>query len=309
MTTRTPTPPVALTIAGSDSGGGAGIQADLRAFAATGAFGTSVVTAITAQNTRGVTDVHVVPRATVATQLDAVLDDFPVGAVKTGMLATSDLVGLVADAAAAGRLPRLVVDPVLVSATGHRLLDEDALATYRDRLLPHAAVVTPNLPEASALLDRPVVDLDDARTAAADLADTGARVVVVKGGHLDADEAVDVVIVAGEEHLLSAPRVATANLHGTGCTFAAATAGALACGLDELAAVAHAKAYVTRCIERAADWRLGGGAGPLDHLGPAPESGRPTLVAGERPTPAADGSPAVPAGGSPAGQAGGNGPV
>jgi len=150
-------------------------------------------------------------------------------------------------------------------------------------------VVTPNLPEASALLGRPVVDLDDARAAAADLADTGARVVVVKGGHLDTDVAVDVVVVAGEEHLLSAPRIATRNLHGTGCTFAAATAAALACGADEVTAVSRAKEYVTRCIERAADWRLGGGAGPLDHLGPTPESGRPTRGASERPTVQADG--------------------
>ncbi|MFA9429961.1 bifunctional hydroxymethylpyrimidine kinase/phosphomethylpyrimidine kinase [Egicoccus sp. AB-alg2] len=267
MTDRTPTPAVALTIAGSDSGGGAGLQADLRAFAAMGTFGASVVTAVTAQNTRAVTDVHVVPAQVVRAQLDAVLDDLPVAAVKTGMLATSELVALVADQAAAGRLPQLVVDPVLVSATGHRLLEPDAVATYRERLLPHAAVVTPNLPEAAALLERAVDDLDAARAAARDLAATGAGVVVVKGGHLDGGEAVDVVIAGGEEHLLSAPRIPTANLHGTGCTFAAATAAGLASGLPPLRAVERAKSYVTGCIARAADWRLGAGAGPLDHLG------------------------------------------
>ena len=196
------TPHVALTIAGSDSGGGAGIQADLRAFGQFGVFGASVITAVTAQNTVGVTDVHVIPAATVTAQIDAVLDDLPVAAVKTGMLATAELVELVAARAAAGELPNLVVDPVLVSATGHRLLEDSALAAYRDLLLPHATIATPNLDEAAALLGRPLRTLDDARAAAHALADLGTRVVVVKGGHLEGPHAVDVVVVDGDDHEL-----------------------------------------------------------------------------------------------------------
>jgi hydroxymethylpyrimidine/phosphomethylpyrimidine kinase len=261
------TPPVALTIAGSDSGGGAGIQADLRAFGQLGAFGASVVTAVTAQNTLAVTDVHVIPAATVAAQLAAVLDDLPVAAVKTGMLATAELVELVASHAAAGRLPQLVVDPVLASATGHRLLEEDAISFYRERLLPHALVTTPNLTEAGLLLGRDLHDLDDARAAAAELADEGARVVVVKGGHLSGPRSVDIVVTGGEVHELAADRIETPNTHGTGCTFAAACAAGLAAGLDVLPALEQAKRYVTSCIAGAADWTLGAGCGPLDHLG------------------------------------------
>ena len=261
-------PPVALTIAGSDSGGGAGIQADLRAFGQMGAFGASVITAVTAQNTVGVTDVHVVPAATVTAQLDAVLDDLPVAAVKTGMLATSSLVALVADRAAAGALPRLVVDPVLVSATGHRLLEADALAVYRERLLPHALIATPNLEEAAVLVGRTLTTTEHAREAARELASLGTRYVVVKGGHLEGEHAVDVIATRhGDEHELTATRIDTDNTHGTGCTFASAAAPGLAAGLDPLAALEQAKRYVTRCIAGAANWRLGAGNGPLDHLG------------------------------------------
>ena len=264
------TPNVALTIAGSDSGGGAGIQADLRAFGRFGVFGTSAITAVTAQNTVGVTDVHVIPAATVTAQIDAVLGDFPVGAVKTGMLATTELVALVAARAAAGELPNLVVDPVLVSATGHRLLEEGALAAYRDLLLPHATIATPNLEEAAVLVRRPLRTLDDARAAAHELADLGTRLVVVKGGHLEGPRAVDVIVVDGVDHHLSAGRIDTANTHGTGCTFAAAAAAGLANGLDPLDALADAKRYVTSAIAGAATWQLGAGNGPLDHLGFGP---------------------------------------
>ncbi|CAN5495473.1 bifunctional hydroxymethylpyrimidine kinase/phosphomethylpyrimidine kinase [soil metagenome] len=261
------TPNVALTIAGSDSGGGAGIQADLRAFGQFGVFGTSVITAVTAQNTVGVTDVHVIPAATVTTQIDAVLGDLPVRAVKTGMLATAELVELVAARAAAGELPNLVVDPVLVSATGHRLLEEGALAAYLDLLLPHATIATPNLEEAAVLVGRPLRTLDDARAAAHELAELGPQLVVVKGGHLEGPEAVDVIVAAGEEHELRADRIATSNTHGTGCTFAAAAAAGLANGAEPLDALAGAKRYVTGAIAGAASWRLGAGNGPLDHLG------------------------------------------
>ncbi|MCC5947130.1 MAG: bifunctional hydroxymethylpyrimidine kinase/phosphomethylpyrimidine kinase [Nitriliruptoraceae bacterium] len=260
-------PAVALTIAGSDSGGGAGIQADLRAFGQMGAFGTSVITAVTAQNTVGVHDVHVVPTATVAAQLDAVLGDLPVAAVKTGMLATAELVALVGARAAAGALPNLVVDPVLVSATGHRLLEQDAIEVYRTALLPHAVVATPNLEEAAVLVGRRLHTLEDARDAAHELAALGTPVVVVKGGHLAGGEAVDVIVIDGELHELAAARIDTPNTHGTGCTFAAATAGAIATGHTPLEALERAKAYVTGCIAGAAGWRLGAGNGPLDHLG------------------------------------------
>jgi hydroxymethylpyrimidine/phosphomethylpyrimidine kinase len=273
------TPPVALTIAGSDSGGGAGIQADLRAFAAFGVFGTSVLTATTAQSTVGVTDVHVLPPGHVDAQLDAVLDDLPVAAVKTGMLATAELVELVGERARAGQLPRLVVDPVLVSATGHRLLEPDAVEVYLRRLLPHALVVTPNLVEAGVLVGRELTDDRDVVDAATELAATGAEVVVVKGGHRSGARAVDVVVSGGEVHELDAPRVATDNVHGTGCTLAAAVAARLALGEPPLAAVAEAKRYVTRAIEGAAAWRLGRGPGPLDHLGF--ELAGPAFVDGE----------------------------
>lgn len=260
-------PAVALTIAGSDSGGGAGIQADLRAFGQMGVFGASVITAVTAQNTVGVRDVHVIPAATVAAQLEAVLEDLPVAAVKTGMLATAELVALVGAEARAGRLPNLVVDPVLISATGHRLLDTDAIEVYRAALLPHATVATPNLEEAAVLVGRELHNLDDARAAAEELAALGTEVVVVKGGHLTGADAIDVVMVGGERHELRAARITTPNTHGTGCTFAAATAGGLAAGRPPLEALSAAKDYVTAAIAGAKDWRLGRGNGPLDHLG------------------------------------------
>ena len=264
------TPPVALTIAGSDSGGGAGLQADLKTFAARGVFGTSVVTAVTAQNTTGVTDVHVVPAASVDAQLTAVLIDLPVAAVKTGMLATAELVSLVAERAAAGELSNLVVDPVLVSATGHRLLEDEAVAVYREELFPHAMIVTPNLREAGVLVGRELATTDDARTAARELAGLGPAVVVVKGGHGDGPIAVDVVVTAEGEHELTAERIATGNDHGTGCTFASATAAGLATGHDPVTALQEAKRYVTGCIAGSAAWELGRGHGPLDHLGFTP---------------------------------------
>lgn len=260
-------PPVALTIAGSDSGGGAGLQADLRAFAALGAFGTSVVTAVTAQNTTAVTDVHVIPAATVDAQLAAVLGDLPVAGVKTGMLATAELVRLVADHAARGVLPNLVVDPVLVSSTGHRLLQDDAIDTYREHLLPHAAVATPNLVEAGVLVDRELRTHEDAEEAAHEIAGLGPAIVVVKGGHTADDRALDIVVHGEEVERLDAARIDTVNTHGTGCTFAAATAAGLATGIDALDAIRQAKRYVTACIAGGARWRLGAGHGPLDHLG------------------------------------------
>ena len=264
------TPAVALTIAGSDSGGGAGIQADLVTFAALGVHGASAVTALTAQNTLAVSGVHVPPVEFLRAQLDAVLADLPVAAVKTGMLATEEVVLAVAEYAAAGRLPNLVVDPVLVSSTGARLLDAGAETAYREGLFPHALVVTPNTREAQALLGARVESLDDARQAARKLAEWGPQWVVVKGGHLVADGgACDVVVESetGDVTELCLPRIDTPNDHGTGCSFGAATAAGLARGLPALEALEAAKRFVHEGLERSAGWALGGGHGPVGKLG------------------------------------------
>jgi hydroxymethylpyrimidine/phosphomethylpyrimidine kinase len=257
-------PPVALTIAGSDSGGGAGIQADLRTFAALGVFATTAITAVTAQNTVGVHRVDVLDLATVDAQIDAVLSDLGPSAVKTGMLATAAIVDLVAGRAST--LPQLVVDPVMVASSGDRLLDPDAEIAYRDRLLPQALVATPNLLEAGALVGRELGDVEDMHGAAAELAERGAEWVVVKGGHL-AGAADDVVHHRGHSFVLRSARVDTGNNHGTGCSFAAAVAAGLASGLEPEIAIRRAKDFVTRGIIGATRWRLGAGHGPIDHFG------------------------------------------
>ncbi|TDC72123.1 bifunctional hydroxymethylpyrimidine kinase/phosphomethylpyrimidine kinase [Micromonospora sp. KC606] len=258
------TPTTVLTIAGSDSGAGAGIQADLKVFAALGAYGTSVITAITAQNTRGVDAVLPLPPGTVADQLDSVLVDFTVRAVKTGMLGSPAVADTVAEAAKAGRLPHLVVDPVLVATSGHAL----GVVAAVERLLPYAEVATPNRAEAAALTGRPVTTVEEMVGAARALAAAGPAWVVVTGGDVDADgEAVDVLCGGGTTTLLRAPRVATRHQHGTGCSFSAAVAVRLAAGDPVPAAVAAAKEYVTRALTGARDWELGAGHGPLDHFG------------------------------------------
>jgi hydroxymethylpyrimidine/phosphomethylpyrimidine kinase len=272
-------PPVALTIAGSDSGGGAGIQADLKTFAACGVYGASAITALTAQNTRGVWGVHTVPVDFVRAQVEAVLDDLAVAATKTGMLATPDVVAAVAELAEQGRLPHLVVDPVMVASSGDRLLEQAAEDLYRDALLPHAAVVTPNLHEAAVLLGEEITTLAAQHEAARALGRFCPGVVVVKGGHRTKGTehvAIDVVWDGHTTTELSAPRVDTMNNHGTGCTFSAAIAAALASGATHGEAVERAKAFVTRAISDAADWRLGGGHGPLDHFGHGRLDGQPT---------------------------------
>jgi hydroxymethylpyrimidine/phosphomethylpyrimidine kinase len=259
-------PPVALTIAGSDSGGGAGIQADLKSFAANGAFGTTAVTALTAQNSVGVTGVAVTAPAFVDAQIAAVLDDLPVAAVKTGMLATRAIIGVVAARAAAGDLPNLVVDPVMVASSGGRLLDEDAETAYLEELFPHAVVITPNMSEAGLLVGRRLTTVDDMRAAARTLHGTGARYVLVKGGHLTGD-AVDVLDDGSTAIELRGPRVTSANVHGTGCSLSAAIAARLAGGATVVDAVRGAKDYVATAIAGAAGWRLGAGHGPIDHFG------------------------------------------
>ncbi|MDP8959130.1 MAG: bifunctional hydroxymethylpyrimidine kinase/phosphomethylpyrimidine kinase [Actinomycetota bacterium] len=262
------TPPVALTIAGSDSGGGAGIQADLLTFAAFGVHGTTAITALTAQNTVGVQGIHAVPAAFVDAQIGALLSDLVPQAAKTGMLATAEVIEVVAERAAAGDLPNLVVDPVMVAASGDRLLDPDAEQAYAQLLFPHAAVITPNLREAGVLVSRELRSLEDMEEAARELAETGAGHVVVKGGHLDAgQDAVDVLFDGARVTHLRAPRVETHNVHGTGCTFASAIAAGLALGLEPLEAMRGAKEYLTGALYGSAGWKLGAGRGPVDHLG------------------------------------------
>lgn len=256
-------PKVALTIAGSDSGGGAGIQADLRTFAAHGVHGTSAITAVTAQNSVAVTDwVALEPRMVVA-QIEAVASDMPVAAVKTGMLANAAILAAVADAVRRLKLHHLVVDPVMVAKSGDRLLDASAEDAYARQLFPLATLVTPNLAEAEALLGRRVRDLASMRAAARALRDTGPSAVLVKGGHLEGDP-VDVLWDGRDMLELPGPRIATRNTHGTGCTYSAAIAARLALGASLADAVRGAKEYLTEAIRRS--YSVGAGHGPVDHL-------------------------------------------
>lgn len=257
----------ALTIAGSDSGGGAGIQADLKTFAARGVYGMSALTAITAQNTRGVSSVFELPAEMVAAQIDAVMDDLGADAWKTGMLSSAPIVALVADRARRYRVERLVVDPVMVAKSGDPLLDPDARATLTSELLPLAFVVTPNRQEAEILTGIPIRSVRDAAVAAQALCSKGARAAIVKGGHLpDENRAIDVLFDGQEIIELAEQRIETVNTHGTGCTFAAAIAAELAKGRDLIAAARSAKAYLTAALRAAIDLRYGEGQGPVDHF-------------------------------------------
>ncbi|HXF52473.1 MAG TPA: bifunctional hydroxymethylpyrimidine kinase/phosphomethylpyrimidine kinase [Dehalococcoidia bacterium] len=255
--------PRALTIAGSDSGGGAGIQADLKTFAALGVYGASAITALTAQNTLGVTAIHEAPASFVAEQIDAVMADIGADAWKTGMLANAEIVEVVADRAARWEVTNLVVDPVMISKSGHRLLREDAIEAYRRLLIPRALVVTPNTHEAAALVGRPVETWDDVREAARALVEMGARIAVVTGGDR-AGPATDLYYDGSGFHEFAAGRVDTTNDHGTGCTFASAIAAALARGEEPKKAVALAKSYVTKALQAA--YPVGRGHGPVHHF-------------------------------------------
>ena len=255
--------PVALTIAGSDSGGGAGIQADLKTFAALGIHGTSAITAITAQNTVAVTEILELPVAMVRAQIDAIVEDLGVQAAKTGMLSSAEIIETVAAAIQAHRIGNLVVDPVMVAKGGARLLRKDAVDALRTRLLPLAAMLTPNLPEVEVLLGRRVTTLDERRQAARDLLALGPRAVVVKGGHAGGD-AIDVYWDGATLEELPAERIATANTHGSGCVFSAAIAAGLAQGLDSLTAVRAAKEFITGAIELSLE--LGHGHGPVNPM-------------------------------------------
>lgn len=254
----------ALTIAGSDSGGGAGIQADLKTFAAHGVYGTSAVTAITAQNTVGVAAVFPLPIDLVEAQIDAIASDIGVDAAKTGMLATAETVERVAAAVQRLAIPFLVVDPVMIAKSGDRLLDESAVSAIRTSLLPRAYVVMPNRMEAEVLAGMSIDSLEDARTAARRIIDFGAAAVIVKGGHLPTEEVVDVLFDGEAFREFSGPRVVSRNTHGTGCTFAAAVAANLALGLALEEATDRAKRYVTGAIRQGI--ALGRGHGPLDHF-------------------------------------------
>jgi hydroxymethylpyrimidine/phosphomethylpyrimidine kinase len=255
--------PVALTIAGSDSGGGAGIQADLKTFAALGVHGASAVTAITAQNTVTVTAIEELPVALIRAQIDAVVEDLGVQAAKTGMLSSAEIIVAVAGAVADHGIENLVVDPVMVAKGGARLLRADAVEALREVLLPLATVITPNLPEVAALLGRRVATIAERRQAARDLLRLGPRAVVVKGGHADGD-AVDIYWDGETWDELSAERFRTDNTHGSGCVFSAAIAAGLARGLAPLAAVREAKEFITGAIRHSLD--LGHGHGPVNPM-------------------------------------------
>ena len=254
----------ALTVAGSDSGGGAGIQADLKTFGALGVFGTSAITAVTAQNTVGVRRIQEIDPDVVAAQIDAVAEDIGMDAVKTGMLASNAIIEAVAAAFRRHRVPNLVVDPVMISKSGARLLKEDALTTLKTKLLPLAEIVTPNIPEAEVLSGRAIADAEALRDAAKRIADLGARRVVIKGGHAEGPNVVDLYFDGERFEEFKAERIATRSTHGTGCTYSAAIAAYLAHGLPPLEAVARAKEFLVAALRSAPE--IGKGIGPVDHF-------------------------------------------
>ena len=255
--------PKALTVAGSDSGGGAGIQADLKTFAALGVYGTSALTAVTAQNTQEVVAIAEVPEEVVAAQIDAVLEDIGTDAAKTGMLSSAAIIATVADRLEAWGVANLVVDPVMVAKSGDRLLQIDAIDELKKSLLPLSLVVTPNLPEAEVLSGMTIHTEADARQAAAAIAGLGPRYVVVKGGHRR-DAPIDIVFDGRDYVELHAERIETTNTHGTGCTLAAAIAAYLARGATPLDAIAAAKEFVTAALR--SSYRIGNGHSPVNHF-------------------------------------------
>ena len=257
-----------LTIAGSDCSGGAGIQADLKTFAANGCYGMSVITALTAQNTQGVTGIHPVPVDFVARQLDAVLADVGADAVKIGMLYSPELIETVARKLREYRISRIVLDPVMVAQSGDKLLRDDAVEALKTHLIPMAEIVTPNLPEAEVLLGRKISALDEMPGAATDLAQLGCRNVLVKGGHLEGEASDDCLYLATEKRLVHLPgaRIETRNNHGTGCTLSSAIAAFLARDFEMEEAVRRAKAYVAATIQTGAAYRIGHGHGPVHHF-------------------------------------------
>jgi hydroxymethylpyrimidine/phosphomethylpyrimidine kinase len=262
---------IAVTIAGSDSSGGAGIQADLKTFAALGVYGASVITALTAQNTRGVSAIHDVPGDFIAAQIDAVFSDLAVDAVKIGMLSRSETIAAVAAGLVRHRAKNIVLDPVMIATSGDRLLAQDAVEALRSELIPRALLVTPNLPEAAALTGASVARNEmEMEVQAREILALGARNVLIKGGHGSGDDSIDLLIgqnqKVGEVIRLTAKRVETSNTHGTGCTLSSAVAAGLARGLDLVAAAREAKSYVTAAIAAADKLKIGHGHGPLHHF-------------------------------------------
>lgn len=257
----------ALTIAGSDSGGGAGIQADLKTFAALGCYGMSVITALTAQNTEAVTGIMPVPPAFIAKQLEAVLSDIGTDAVKIGMLHSAEVIEQVAKTLVQFGVNTIVLDPVMVAKSGDKLLQDEAVDALKTYLLPISSVITPNLPETSVLLGRPVETLADMQQAAIDLAKICPGAILVKGGHLPSAESTDLLYrSASDQHWFPTSRIQTRNSHGTGCTLSSAIAAGLARGLSVVDAVAAAKDYLTQALRAGAAYELGHGHGPVHHF-------------------------------------------
>ena len=254
--------PIVLTIAGSDAGGGAGVQADIKAIVANGGYPASVITAVTAQNTREVRGAEEVGPAMIRAQIDALFDDLEIGAVKTGMLASRSVIRVVAERLRERRPPCLVCDPVMVAKSGDALLSLDAVDALLTEIAPIATLLTPNTEEARALTDIEIVDVDDAERAGRRLVELGGAAVLVKGGHLRGDRAVDVLVTANEVHRFDAPRIDSRHTHGTGCTYASAIATHLAHGAALVEAVGRSKEFVTRAIE--AGLAVGRGTGPVD---------------------------------------------
>lgn len=272
MSSTTPrTAPIALTIAGSDSGGGAGIQADLKTFEAFGVFGTTAITAVTAQNTLGVAAAAALDPSLVAAQIRAVAEDLPPDAAKTGMLANAEIVGAVAAAVEEHAIGPLVVDPVMIATSGDPLLEPAAVEVLASALLPLARLVTPNIPEAELLVGRPIRNLDDMREAAVRIVEMGAGAALVKGGHLEGDEIHDVLWDGRRETIRRSSRIPRRDTHGTGCTLSAAATAGLALGLELSDAVARGLDYTRRAIEAAPG--LGRGRGPLGHRAATPRTG------------------------------------
>ena len=259
--------PVALTIAGSDSSGGAGIQADLKTFAALGVFGASVITALTAQNTKGVSGIHPVPADFVTAQIDAVFGDLEVKAVKIGMLAQVATIDAVVAGLARWSPRHVVLDPVMVATSGDRLLAADAVGALRTRLIPRASLITPNLPEAAALLEEPVAKSEaDIEGQGRRLLSMGCPAVLIKGGHGEGAESIDYLVNGHGTIALAAPRIATNNTHGTGCSLSSASAAGLAGGKDLETAIRDAKAWVSAAIAAADRLGVGHGNGPIHHF-------------------------------------------
>lgn len=261
------TTPIALTIAGSDSSGGAGIQADLKTFAALGVYGASAITALTAQNTRGVTGIHAVPADFVTAQIDAVFSDLDVGAVKIGMVAQAATIDAIAAALSRWAPRHVVLDPVMVATSGDRLLAAEAVEALRKKLMPLASLITPNLPEAAALLDEPVAANEaEIESQGRRLLGLGCRAVLIKGGHGEGAESIDYLVDSRTTIALAAPRLATSNTHGTGCSLSSAVAAGLAKGEDIGRAVQSAKAWISAAIAAADRFSVGHGHGPIHHF-------------------------------------------